>query len=414
MNMIKALLSSFLLLSLLWTASPRAFAQEALRAAAVVNDQIISILDLSERLRLVIVSAGLQDTPETRRRIAPSVLRQLIDESLKLQEAKRLDITVTPEQIQAAIQDVAQRNGMNSVSFHEYLTERGVSPRAFQWQLETSLIWSEVLSRRFRPEIVISDDEVGEVIERRRRAEGQDQFRFSEIYVAFNSPADEANAKGVAERLLEQVRSGAKFDQVARQFSQSATARLGGDRGWFMEEDLPPELEGPAKTMEPGQVAGPIRTLGGFYLIQLTNRGKVHSAVGEERLRLSRLNFPIEDGDEEAAREAANAATSEVKSCAQADTLAEELGTDGSGSMGLVLLKDLPTTVQSAVTSLPVGKPSQPVAVDGDLTVFVVCLREGGIDRERIRASLEREKLDLLGRRYMRDLRRSANVDIRV
>jgi peptidyl-prolyl cis-trans isomerase SurA len=66
-------------------------AQET-RIAAVVNDEIISLADLDERLRLALVSSSITDTPENRRRIASQVLRGLIDEKLQQQEAKRLNV----------------------------------------------------------------------------------------------------------------------------------------------------------------------------------------------------------------------------------------------------------------------------------------------------------------------------------
>ena len=78
---------------LLYVAVPHDYAAaqkaDALRAAAVVNDEVVSVLDLVMRTRLVILGSGVEDTPEMRRRIARQVLRRLIDERLQMQEAER-------------------------------------------------------------------------------------------------------------------------------------------------------------------------------------------------------------------------------------------------------------------------------------------------------------------------------------
>ena len=83
--------------------APRpAMAQDIQRIAAVVNDEIVSIQDLRERVRMVIVTSGLPNSPEVAQRLAPQVLRTLIDEQLQLQEAARLNISITEEELAQA------------------------------------------------------------------------------------------------------------------------------------------------------------------------------------------------------------------------------------------------------------------------------------------------------------------------
>ena len=95
-----------------------AVAQQAARAlaaqriVAVVNDDVVSLRDLEERLQLILVTSGVPDTPEARERLAPQVLRGLIEETLQLQEAERLDVQVTPGEIDQALNSIAGRNNM--------------------------------------------------------------------------------------------------------------------------------------------------------------------------------------------------------------------------------------------------------------------------------------------------------------
>ncbi|HEX6841365.1 MAG TPA: SurA N-terminal domain-containing protein, partial [Stellaceae bacterium] len=92
---------------LLFLVAGGAVAQET-RIAAIVNDEVVSLNDLSNRMQLVMRSSGMEDTPQNRSRIQPQILRSLIDEKLQMQEAKRLNITVTPEELDQAFRRIEQ------------------------------------------------------------------------------------------------------------------------------------------------------------------------------------------------------------------------------------------------------------------------------------------------------------------
>src|SRR6185295_3849816 len=73
------------------------------RIAAVVNDEAISVADVRSRIRMVMLTSNLTDTPDTRQRIAAQVLRTIVDEKLQIQEAKRQNITATDQEINKAL-----------------------------------------------------------------------------------------------------------------------------------------------------------------------------------------------------------------------------------------------------------------------------------------------------------------------
>ena len=86
--------------------------EAVLRIAAIVNEDVISVYDLMHRMRLVLVTSRLSDTPEIRKRLTGQVLRNLIDERLQLQEAKRLKITVSDEQVNDLLIKLNKQNGL--------------------------------------------------------------------------------------------------------------------------------------------------------------------------------------------------------------------------------------------------------------------------------------------------------------
>ncbi|MGF1607868.1 MAG: peptidylprolyl isomerase [Kiloniellales bacterium] len=408
-------LTALLLLAAL--AAEPARAQDTLRAAAVVNDEVISMLDLAMRTRLALLSAGLEDSPEVRQRLQPQVLRALIDERLQMQEAERLDFRVTEQQIDEALGRIAQQNNTTPQAFLEFLQNNGVLPTIMREQIRAGLTWQQVISARLQPSVDISDEEVDAMVERVRSQSGSPELLVSEIFLAVDNVLQEEEVMATAERLVEQLRGGANFDALARQFSQSSTAPLGGDLGWVREGQLADELAVVLQTMRPGQVSRPVNTLGGIYLLWL--RDQRQRGTGDISITLKQVLFPLApdapQADQIAMVQRVNRLRAEITSCAAAEQIDTVASDAQVGSLGPIRLADLPAPMRNLVTNLPLGEPSEPQRVREGVALLLVCERdEGDIDRELIRQQIANERLGLLARRYMRDLRRAANVDLRI
>ncbi len=168
----------------MFTASFEAPAQEISRAAAVVNDDIVSMLDVMQRLKLLIVSTGQKDSPQLRRRMLSQVVRGLIDERLQAQEAKRLDIRVSEAQIEAAFDNISTRNNMSKANFLKVLETGGILLDSFKDQVRAQLTWQSLIARRIRPSAQVSDEQVEDAIRRVRANRGATLHNISEIFLA--------------------------------------------------------------------------------------------------------------------------------------------------------------------------------------------------------------------------------------
>jgi len=396
---------------------PAALAQDTLRAVAVVNDQVISMLDLVMRTRLAMLSAGLEDSPDTRARLQPQVLRALIDENLQLQEAERLGIAVSQSEVEGAIGQIAQQNKMPRDAFLNLLKNKGILPTILSEQIRAGLAWNGIVNRSLRSNVDVREEEVDDVIGRIQADSGSPEIRVAEIFLAVDSAAQENEVAVTAQRLIDQMRAGANFEALARQFSQSATASVGGDLGWIREGQLQEELQPVVRAMKPRQVSQPIRTFGGIYIIYL--REERQRSFGDATVRLKQVLFSVPQGaPSETVQQAvagASDARAQIGSCDDVDQVAAAVGSPGSGDLGSLRLNDLPAEIRDVIANLPVGQPSAPVQLSGGIGVLVVCDRQdGAIDRDKIFESLVDQRLNLLARRYLRDLRRQANIDIRL
>ena len=209
-----------------------------------------------------------------RRRLTPQVLRGLIDERLQMQEAKRLDIDVTDVQVAGALDQIASQNNMTEGQFLTMLRNRGILPTTLIDQIRAQIAWQNVIRRSIRPKVVIAPEEVEEVVTRLNARRGAIERRVSEIFIPVETAAKEGEALQYANRLVQELQNGANFSGLARQFSQSGTASLGGDMGWVREGELDPALETVLAQMGPGEASRPIRTLSGFYILMLSDLRK--------------------------------------------------------------------------------------------------------------------------------------------
>ncbi|WP_421780933.1 peptidylprolyl isomerase [Kiloniella litopenaei] len=403
--------------ALMLTTATTSFSQDVLRPAAVVNDDIISLLDVSQRTQLAIVSSKQKNTPQVRQRMVRQVVRILIDERLKLQEAERLNITISDQQVQRALAAVAKQNKMTVQQLTDGLRKQGVLQTTLLDQFRADIAWRAVVNRRLRSSVNISEAEIDEVITKLQSDGPAIQKRIFEIFLGVDTASDEAKIKAQADEALLTIKNGGNFSALARQISQSNSAGLGGDLGWLQTGQLSNELQSAVESASAGSLLGPIRTKSGYYILLVQDQ---RSAESEKKVRLKQFFFSLPAApsfeDTQKAQSRAADARRKFTSCGEMDQLADELGDEGSGDLGTVRTKDLPATTRSAIEQVSVGQTTPAIQVSGGLAVIAVCERQesGGVDRLAIQEKLTNDRLDTLARRYLLDLRRSSNVDIRL
>ncbi|MDB5406305.1 MAG: hypothetical protein JWL84_1217 [Rhodospirillales bacterium] len=435
------------------TASVPAEPGQELRIAAVVNDDVISMADLAARLRFVLASSNIPDSPELRQRLAPQVLRGMVDEKLEMQEAKRLKISASQKEIDGALARIEKQNNLPKGGLDEYLKQHGLSRASLLEQITASLTWTKVVQQRGNLVTPISDDEINEALERIRVDERQPRVRVAEIFLAVDNPQQDEEVHRFADRLYEQLHQGANFSAVAQQFSQSATAAVGGDLGWMTPSQLNGEIAPVVERLNPGQASQPVRVANGYQIVLVIDKqipGIAHVApapppppptVGDvpasARVRLVQIMFPLaakptEEEKQKVIGQARNVSQS-AKSCGEMAQLGRELAPRTSGDLGQIRVGDLPPELRQAVLTLKVATASPPLPMRGGVGVLMVCERTGfptpvaapapppptsaapltPPSRDEIADDLARERFDNLARRYIRDLRRAAAVDIR-
>ncbi len=242
------------------------------RIAAVVNDDVITSQDLIDRLALTLATSGLPNDVATQQRLAPQVLRGFIDEKLQLQEANRLGLSVSDAEVDAAIDNIAQRNKTTRTDLIRYLTDHRLSPQSYRDQLRAQISWIKVVGRELRPRIVVTQEQVDLAMKRNANATADTELMLSEIMLPVYDRSQEASVLNDAQGLVQSLRSGADFAGLARQVSAAASAENGGDLGWVREAAIIPDLRAQIGALKVGEISDPLVSAAGVHIFQLRDR----------------------------------------------------------------------------------------------------------------------------------------------
>lgn len=262
------------------------------RIVAVVNSEAITSQDLADRIRLSIASAGLPDTADTQRRLAPQVLRGLIDERLQLQEARRLELQASEAEIERTLAAVAERNRLDVPGLERALRGMGIDPAVYRQQVAAQIAWSKLVERELRPRVSVAR----ELIEQELAAgQGADEeLLLSEILLPVYAPDQEAAVIAEAEGLLQSIRGDTDFAALARQISAAPSASEGGDLGWVRLGNLRPEFRASLASLAKGRVSAPLRSPQGVHLVLVRDRRAAAVAAPDELERQIRRRLEEE------------------------------------------------------------------------------------------------------------------------
>ena len=391
---------------------------------AVVNGDAITSADVENRARLFAVSTGLAQSPEVIGRLKRQMLRQLVDERLRMQEAQRLKVVIEDKQIAEAIREIEQRNGMPAGTLRRKLEADGVSMRTLIDQVRTQLSWMAVLRQQLADKIAVSDADVDTQLQIYTQQIGKAEYRVGEIFIPVDDPANTADAQRFAETVIKELRAGAPFALVAAQFSQTQTALEGGELGWVQLNQLDPAVARLVTEMPPGAISNPVRVPGGFSIVTLQGRreiGRDPATILHLRQAFlpftSQLNPAAPTDQQRQTLEKAKQMTASVRGCDAVEKL-KMGGPDHPIDPGEIRLEGInPPAFRQLLANLPIGTLSQPLVGQDGITLVAVCSREernlATPSRQAIQNQIINDRVEMFSRQMMRDMRRQGSIDIR-
>lgn len=390
-------------------------AREVEGIAAIVNDEVISKFDVDQRVNLFLVTSGIERTPQNIDGLRRQVLRTLIQEKLQLQEARDSEIEISRAEINAAMQDMASGTNRSLDEVEKFLKENNVHIRTMEDQIEAELAWNRFVRGRFGGQVSIGELEIDETLERAEAAMNQDRVNISEILLLANNQLDGQRLMSEAAQIVQQLRAGINFGAVARQFSAASSSASGGNLGWIpvnqLDENIVPIIE----NMAAGDISDPIETSAGIYIVQVNS--KQQSGGIDPMRNLFDLLIITYDVATEGHLAKLESLRDSFTTCKNTEAKAKEMDARNVTRTGQVELRRFPKNLQSEISTTEAGQVIGPKKNEKIAEMVVVCDRKDDqgatISRDAIENNLYSQRLAIMARRHLRELRRDSIVEYR-
>jgi peptidyl-prolyl cis-trans isomerase SurA len=262
-----------LALAMLWLGAAPAAAQVHDGVAAVVGDEVIlrsEVVNASRRVEERVERRGGPLSVQDRREIRRQALQMLIDQKLILEAAERMELDSSPEEIDLAIEGIAEQEGLTVDQVYAAAARQGMDREQYRDQLATQLAKMKVIESQVRGQIDVDDEEVQALYDKRYgKVEPGVRVRVRHILIPWSE--NRMQAVELADAIYQEATAGASFAQLAATYSAAPTAESGGLTE-FREGEVSKELAPYVFGLGPGEISPPIETMHGVNLLQVLDR----------------------------------------------------------------------------------------------------------------------------------------------
>jgi peptidyl-prolyl cis-trans isomerase SurA len=399
------------------------------RIAAIVNDDIITVHELDNRVASVVRQLQKQGTPmPSREEMSKQLLERMIIEKVQMQFAKESGTRVDDLQLDKSIARIADTNGMSLQSFRDTLEKEGVTFASFREDIRAEMVTQRLREREVENKIAVSEAEVDQYLADQARAPAKTEYNLSHILVRVpeQATADQIDtARRRAEQALGQLSSGVDFRQVAVALSDAPDALQGGNIGWRPEDRLPPVFVEAASKLKVGEVSPLLRSANGFHLIKLVDKRGSSGAPKVQQTHVRHILIRITDlvPEAEAKRKILDLKERLENKSADFAELARLYSNDGSasngGDLGWVYSGDMVPEFERAMNALKPKELSGVVQTPFGLHLIEVMERreeDVSQDRQRqtARQALRARKSDEAYQEWLRQQRDQAYVEYKI
>lgn len=336
-------------------------AQSDFSTVITVNGVPISAWELDQRVRFLTVLRAPGDIPA-------EAQKSLIEDRLRLVEARRLGLEATEEEIAAGMTEFAARANLSSEEFVAALNEAGIDYETFRDFVIAGVSWRKVVSERFRGTFTVSQAEVERAIAPESGRGSGARVLVSEIVIPAEG-GDMLSARREATLIATELGEGRlSFAEAARRHSGSPSRENGGALGWMPATNLPPGVRAQLSGLGPGAITQPVAVPGGVAIFQI--RGLDAEGTDKPtgiRVEYARLSL---SGPDDVARLAAR-----VRTCDDLHTFARAEGLPRVVQQ-TVPESALPRDIAGTIAALDVNEGT---AIGGGTQFVMVCERSATV-----------------------------------
>lgn len=250
------------------------------RIVAIINHEIITLSELNNSLETYMKRVGqsseVTDREDVKKRLRTLILDSLIDQKLIIQEAQKLGIAATDDDVDQAIKDMLSKKKITMKTMAENIASQGGTIEDYREEIKQHLTKRNLIGREIRKNVTITQEEIGNYYRKHRNDyEGKEAVRIRQILIIVPKDCDvetKEKKRSSAEETLKRLRNGEPFSLLAAEVSQGPAAQTGGDLGYIEKGLILPEVDTVAFSLKKGEISGIIETSVGYHIIQFVDK----------------------------------------------------------------------------------------------------------------------------------------------
>lgn len=395
-------------------------------AAAIVNNDIITMRELDQRIQSVKRNFVRQKIAAPKEDVLRAqVLDRMITDLVQVQAAGKAGLRVDDAELDNAIAQIAQQNKKTLPQFRESLEKQGYKFDEFRQQIRQDILINRIREQEVDQRAFVSDAEVSDWLNH-QSAHKNNEYELAQILIPVSPNANPEQLNKISKKVdavQKDLAKGTNFASVAAKYSSSAEALRGGKLGWRSGATLPPSFRDMLEQLPIGTITEPIRTPAGIHIFKLLDkRAPTNQAVVTQTHARHILIRTSELVSEPEAIARAEEIIARLKKGTPFEELArldsEDASANKGGDLGWLTPGETVPEFQKAMDQLQPKQISQPVRTQFGIHIIEVLDRRqhdigGDKERAQIRMELKQRKADELYQNWIMQLYHSAYIDIR-
>jgi len=397
------------------------------KIAATVGNDIITTSELSNKTNLIINNLSKQNISLPPRKILEhQVLNKIILDKIQLQMAQQLAITVDSTSVNQTIEDLAKQEHSTIAEYKQKIQAEGIKFEDFREHIKTELTISRLQQREISNEIRISNADIDGYL---NSPAGQDnsgtEYNLGHILIIAPeqpTPAALKKAEIKATNLVNELKKGKDFKQIAMANSADMRALDGGDLGWRQLNEIPTIFVKHVPNMQINEIIGPIQSASGFHIIKLYNKRSGKKADYSELRVRQILIKPSNNTSEQEAKTILSTLRKQITQgqdfAKLAEKRSEELQTAvKGGDLGWITEASVIPEFWDNIIKLPIGEVSEPFKTELGWHLVQVTERRNADHskdalRNRATEILRERKFNEMLEIWLKKIRDEAKVDV--
>ena len=279
--------TTFIIITLLFFSN--SFAKILDQAIVIIEDDVITQSEFQDKLKFIINQYRISGNPlpNDRGAFRQQILDGMVNIRLQLNYAKKFGLNIEEWMIDKAMEDMAKRSGVSLTEFREKIISQDVDYNMYRNLLKEDLIIREVKRRVVAQQVKVSKKEIQEFIKHQSHVfKENNQYKISMILASISenpSLQEKKTAKSKIKMIKDKFSNGAKFSDLAINYSDSGNALSGGDLGWRKITEIPQMFLNELENIDSGKISNMIENSNGYYIFYLEDKKVVENIKIEER-----------------------------------------------------------------------------------------------------------------------------------